>query len=195
MNNKLLGIIALIGAPFLAINTYLHVQHQSGQPPVYTTNSLSGFFDLLYISGWLCSIIALRQLNATSSDRFGQIMPKIMLITLGLADLWNVYEMILPNHNTWLYHALDMFWPISNVAMLGMGIAVIRGRQLPGWKRYVPLACGLWLPLTAICFLLPEKVGFHLSNVYTALAWTLLALVVLTSEEPQRGALDSVTLV
>ena len=183
MSNKLLGIVALIGAPFLAINTYIHVPDPAAH--VYNTDSLSGFLDLLYISGWLCSIIGLRRLGATGNDRFGRTIILVSLGTLILADIWNVYEMVLPNHDTLLYHILDMFWPISNVVMIGVGIAVIRAGKLTGWKRYIPLACGLWLPVTMMLWVTKDA-AFFLSNAYTAIAWTLLAFVVMTSKEPEQ---------
>lgn len=188
MNNKLLGILALIGAPFLCINTYIHVPDPNAH--VYITDSLSGFFDLLYISGWLCSILGLRRLGAMGTNRFGRIILPAILVSLILADIWNVYEMILPNHNTLLYHILDAFWPISNVVMIGVGIAVIRAKKLTGWKRYVPLMCGLWLPVTiAVSFGLNDY-AFLLSNLYTAIAWTLLAITVLTTKEPANEEAD-----
>lgn len=182
MNNKLLGLFALVGAPFLCINTYIHVPDPNAH--VYITDSLSGFFDLLYISGWLCSIIGLRRIGAMGTDRFGRIISIAILGSLMLADLWNVYEMILPNHNTVLYYALDSFWPISNVVMLGVGVAVIRAKKLTGWKRYVPLLCGLWLPITILASFTVGDVAFAISNGYTAVAWTLLAIIVLTSKVP-----------
>ncbi|RRB06642.1 hypothetical protein [Larkinella rosea] len=141
MNTKLLGIMALVGAPFLCINTYLHVQNHGGQL-VYHTTPLSGFLGILYISGWLCSIIGLRRLGATGADNFGRIISPLILSTLTLANSWNVYEMVLPDHNTLLYRLLDAFWPISNLVMIGVGIAVVRAGRLTGWKRFVPLACG-----------------------------------------------------
>ena len=166
MNNKTLGILALLGAPFLCINTYLHVPDPNAH--VYVTNSLSGLFDLLYISGWLCSIIGLRRLGATGNDRFGRIILPVILGTLALADSWNIYEIILPNHNTALHYFLDSFWPISNVVMIGVGIAVIRAGKLTGWKRYVPLLCGLWLPVTVLvsftldyAFLISKRLHDH----------------------------------
>ncbi len=181
MNNKVLGALALIGAPFLCINTYVHVPDPNAH--VYVTNSLSGLFDLLYISGWICSIIGLRRLGATGTDRFGPIILLVMLGTLALADLWNIYEMILPNHNTVLYYFLDSFWPISNVVMVGVGIAVIRAGKLTTWKRYVPLLCGLWLPVTILVSFTLKEYGFHISSAYTVTSWTLLAITILTSKE------------
>ncbi|GAB4022448.1 hypothetical protein [Spirosoma koreense] len=182
ITNKLLGTVALIGAPFLCINTYLHVPDPSAH--VYNTDSLSGFFDLLYISGWLCSLLALRRMGAMGHDRFGRIITLLSIGSLMLADTWNVYEIILPNHNTTLYYILDSFWPISNVVMLGVGVAVIRARKLTGWQRYVPFLCGLWLPLTILVSFTLTDYGFLISNAYTATVWTLLALVVLTNKEP-----------
>lgn len=188
MNNKQLGILALIGAPFLCINTYIHVPDPNAH--VYVTDSLSGFFDLLYISGWLCSIVGLRRIGAMGHDRFGRIITVLSLGSLILANIWNVYEMILPNHNTWLYYALDSFWPISNVVMIGVGIAVIRAKKLAGWKRYVPLLCGLWLPVTIAASFALGDMAFAISNGYTVVAWTLLAITVLTSQEAVSQKVD-----
>ncbi|MBD2751310.1 hypothetical protein [Spirosoma validum] len=182
MNNKLLGLFALIGAPFLCINTYIHVPDPNAH--VYITDSLSGFLDLLYISGWLCSMIGLRRIGAMGTDRFGRISTIAILGSLTLANLWNIYEMILPNHNTLLYYVLDSFWPISNVVMIGVGIAVIRARKLTGWKRYVPILCGLWLPITILISFTVGDMAFAISNGYTIIAWTLLAIIVLTSKVP-----------
>ncbi|GHB75378.1 hypothetical protein [Persicitalea jodogahamensis] len=178
MNTKVLGTLGLLGAPFLSFNTYLNVS-SSG---IYTTTPLSGFFDLFYITGWLCSMAGLQQLGAAGTDRLGRIIMPTVLVTLVLANLYNFYEIILPEHDTLLYRTLDLFWPISNLVMIGVGIAVIRARRLRGWKRYIPLMCGLWLPFTMLVWSkLPF--GFHLTNAHTALAWTLLALVVFTSHE------------
>lgn len=185
MNNKLPGLLALVGAPFLCIDAYVHAQNDGGQMS-YTATSLSGFFNLLYISGWLCSIIVLHRIGAIGANRFGRIITCTILVTLTLANCWNVYELILPAHNTLIYTLLDCFWPISNVVMIGVGIAVIRAGRLTGWKRYVPFACGLWLPLTILASFTLGDISFHLSNAYTALAWTLLAIVVLTGKEPTR---------
>ena len=191
MNNKVLGALALIGAPFLCINTYVHVPDPNAH--VYVTNSLSGLFDLLYISGWICSIIGLRRMGATGTDRFGRIILPVILGTLALANLWNIYEMILPNHNTTLYYFLDSFWPISNVVMIGVGIAVIRAGKLTTWKRYVPLLCGLWLPVTILVSFTLNDYAFLISNAYTATTWTLLAIVILTSKEPINEQADAYT--
>jgi hypothetical protein len=70
--------------------------------------------------------------------------------------------------------------------MAGVGIAVIAARGLPGWRRYVPLAAGLWFPFTVLCMALlgSWEAAKPASSLYTAVAWTVLAVVVLTTPAP-----------
>jgi hypothetical protein len=61
-----------------------------------------------------------------------------------------------------------------------VGITVIRAKVLAGWRRYVPLAVGLWFPLTMLGVVLVGRTSPYLFYVpyYSAIAWTLLALAV-----------------
>jgi hypothetical protein len=99
---------------------------------------------------------------------------------LGLANVSNLYQMLLPGHSSALFFALDAFWPLSNLAMVVVGIAVIGAKVLSGWRRYVPLAVGLWFPLTMLGVALVGRTSPYLFYVpyYSALAWMLLALAV-----------------
>lgn len=187
MNNKLLGSLALVGAPFLCVDMYLHA---SPDPNQFNTTSLSGLLELIYMLGWQCSIIGLWRLGATGQDRFGRIIVPLIMGTLTLANIWNIYVIILPNHNTLLYHILDLFWPISNLVMIGVGVAVIRAKKLTGWSRYVPLICGLWFPVTTLIGVAGVGAAFDISNIYTATAWSLLAVVILIHKEPSAYTRD-----
>jgi hypothetical protein len=99
---------------------------------------------------------------------------------MGLANVSNLYKLLLPDYASPLFFAFDLFWPLSNLAMVVVGIAVIRAKGLPGWRRYVPLAVGLWFPLTMLGVVLVGRTSPYLFYVpyYSAIAWTLLALAV-----------------
>ena len=64
--------------------------------------------------------------------------------------------------------------------MIVTGIAVLRANQLQGWHKWVPLIVGCWLPV----MLLLKGLGIenlYLAGFYSAIAWTLLAIVIYTA--------------
>lgn len=184
MNTKLLGGFALLGAPCLAIGLSLDALFGQALHAPWM-----GLWGILYISGWMASTIALRELgvfDATSrkARRIGHTLVRLLLVTLTLANILNVWEMVTPTYKPTLFYIVDLGWPLSNLLMLPIGIAVIRARQLDGWQRWVPLTVGLWLPIT----LLVKNVSAlrYLPLLYSAVAWTLLAVVVLLESARQQ---------
>jgi hypothetical protein len=180
MNNKTLGTLALIGAPFLALGGCLEEFYKPLNDSRFT-----GIWGVIYISAWMCSMIALRRMQATGKSRFGRIQLIVILCTLVLANLSNLYQILFPGEKTQLFWALDIFWPFSNLIMLVVGITVAVTGGLPGWRRYVPLAVGLWLPLALLSLQWFGRIPSVLvaGSLYSAVAWTLLALCVLTARQ------------
>ncbi|GAB3943144.1 hypothetical protein GCM10028805_08900 [Spirosoma harenae] len=182
MNHKLVGFFGLIGAPFLGISMHLmSINHPLADSWII---KLAGIF---YITGWMASMEGLRQLKATGNHRFGRVIIRLILITLTLANVYNVWELINPNESSVLYFILDMNWPLSNVLMLPVGIAALRARRLQGWGRWIPLAMSFWLPLA---LLLSKQYGMnspimHLTNVYSALMWSLMAITVMNARKQE----------
>ena len=176
MNVRILGIFALIGAPFLFIDT-LHNNFSITQ-----TSPYSGFFNMLYITGWMCSITALNQIGALGKGGFAKLVFVIQMFLLMMANGWNVYEWIQPNAGTRLYLFLDMFWPISNFFMLLTGITIACVGVLRGWARFTPLIVGCWLPLGIVLWALFTRTpGVLLTlSVYSAVCWSLMALSIIT---------------
>ncbi|WP_460970516.1 hypothetical protein [Spirosoma migulaei] len=190
MNHKILGLLGLIGAPTLGVGMYLESIHHPLASSWFVKT-----WGLLYISGWLSSMEGLRRLEATGSDRFGKTIIRVVLVTLCLANVYNVWEMIDPKSTSILYFIVDMNWPLSNLLMVAVGIAVLRARRLYGWQRWIPLFMGFWLPLA---FSLSKLVGLTssvmlISGAYSALAWSLLAITVLTTRvtEPRASGLSN----
>jgi hypothetical protein len=183
MKNRILGLIGMLGAPFLLIDYYIHGNGGGAQ---YEHTSLSGVFGLIYIFAWICSTIGLWRMKATGNSFFGVAILIALLITLTLASFWNIYEIIKPGAKTILYQVLDMFWPISNLVMLILGVNVLAARQLTGWQRLVPLAAGLWFPVS---ILVQKLLGNSETNLlvmgnYAAIAWILLGYMVFSYQEP-----------
>src|SRR5829696_5327581 len=109
MNNRTLGIIGIIGAPFLLVDVI------TGGFNPYSHSSQSGFFGFVYMIGWMCSLIALKRLGAFGNRSFGKAIFNFQMLLLILANGWNIYELLQPGAGTPLYTFLDLFWPISNL--------------------------------------------------------------------------------
>jgi len=181
MSNKLLGILALVGAPWLYLGFSLETLY-----PHLAEGWFTGVWGLLYISGWFCSVVVLHRLEVTGTNMFGKNILRVLMVTLVLANLSNLYQVISPNKSV-LFWVLDAFWPISNLVMLVVGLTVGATKKLAGWVRFVPLLVGLWVPLAMLTRLLPVGIPLpgNIVGLYSAFAWSLLAMVVLTTA-PQK---------
>ncbi|MDO1448130.1 hypothetical protein Q0590_17785 [Rhodocytophaga aerolata] len=188
MNNRILGLLAIVGAPFLLIDYCIHGQNGGGEQFEHT--SLSGIFSIIYISAWMCSMVGLKNMYAAGDTKNNNLWILIPIVTLSMANIWNVWETIQPGANTLLYHLLDAFWPISNIVMFFFGIRVIWVKKLQGWKRFVPLLVGLWLPLSIVLSLVAGLTvsSMLISGLYSAFAWAILGYVVFTSKPDNRLA-------
>lgn len=175
MNTRNLGIIALVCAPFLMIDSV----YNDLDP--YRRSTYSGLFNFIYMAGWICSLVALKKIKIFGPDKFSRWIYYIQLSFLILGEGWSIYEMLKPGASTPLYYFLDAFWPISNVCMFFTGGAILLKGNLKGWMRFVPFAVGCWLPLWTLCWaLFGRTVAVILAaNIYSALMWSLMAIVVI----------------
>jgi hypothetical protein len=177
MNTRTLGILGLIGAPFLLIDT------ANNGFALDQSSGISGLLNFLYTTGWMCSVIALNRMGAFGDKRFGKIVFWAQISCLVLADCWNIYEWMQPRAETTLYFILDAFWPIGNLCMLVSGITIAAQGVLKGWRRYVPLAVGLWLPIGLVLWAIFSRTPGMLlfSGIYSTLTWSLMAIGIITS--------------
>ncbi|WP_224996976.1 hypothetical protein [Cesiribacter sp. SM1] len=185
MKNRTLGTIALIGAPCL----FISFQFPSTTADAVGDSAISNAFGLLYLIGWMCSVTALHRMGATGNTFFGKALIPLLLVSLTIASISNIYAMILPQ-NTELYFYIDLFWPISNLLMFITGITVAAANKLKGWKRFVPLAVGIWFPLMVISMALIGRTpatGLAL-GLYAAFAWSGMAIMVMeTKGKPEKN--------
>lgn len=176
MNLKTLGLLAMAGAPFLLLSTWLQ--------PFFSfmhERQFYGAWSIIYVTAWMCSIRGLQLLQATGTNRWGKAILWIQLTALLLDNLSNLYQLLTPGADTSLFFVLDAFWPVSNALMLVTGITVVAAGRLRGFSRYTPLLAGLWLPLLVVCMNLfgrTETTGM-VTGIYSAIAWSLLAATIL----------------
>ncbi|HEV7332814.1 MAG TPA: hypothetical protein VGN63_17375 [Flavisolibacter sp.] len=183
MNNRTLGTLALAGAPFFLLSSFLQpyfsfLHHQQ----------FYGLWGTIYISAWMCSVAALQRLKATGEGRFGRILLWMQLSFLLLANFSNWIQLVMPGDRSLLFIVLDSFWPLSNLLMLVVGIKVVIENRLQGWRRFVPLLVGCWFPVMIICMNLFGRGGTTgtIAAVYSAIAWSILAVMVLFTGEKAR---------
>jgi hypothetical protein len=177
MNTKVLGIIAIICAPFL------YIDFATSLPNVTTWRT--GLFGFIYMIGWICSIVAFHRMKIFGKTRWAKIAVTVQLVLLTLAQVWNVWVMIGPDYSNVLFRVLDACWPLSNVWMLAIGITAVRAGRLQGWKRFVPLFAGLWFPITVIPAMTMGY--FFLAGPYSFAAFALLGFVVYKLEDKQEA--------
>ena len=173
MCNKVLGVVALICAPFFCID---FLDNQVNSTASWTT----GLYGFIYMLGWMASIIGLYRLKAAGSFPAAKAILILQFLFLLLAQAFNVDVLIHGSIYNELQTSLDPFWPISNGFMLVTGVAVLRANQLQGWHKWIPLITGFWLPT----LLLLRGFGiesFYFAGFYSAIAWTLLAVVIYTA--------------
>lgn len=174
MCNKILAVFALVCAPFLCVD---FLENQANTTDSWTT----GLYGFIYMSGWMASVIGLYRLNATGPRIWGKLILIIQLLLLATAQVFNIDVIIHGGVNNELQRNLDASWPASNACMLVTGIAVVRANQLQGWHKWIPLLIGCWLPVLLIL----NAIGFrnlYFAGFYSAVGWTLLAIVVYTSK-------------
>ena len=182
MNFKLTGTVAIICAPFLLVDFATSVQN--------VNTWKTGLFGLIYMLGWICSIVALKRMEILGKTKWANIAFTIQLSLLTLAQVWNIWVMFGSNYENLLFQILDMCWPLSNVWMLVIGITAVRARKLQGWKRFVPLVVGLWFPITVIPAVTMGY--FVLAGPYSAIAFALLGLVVYKAGEDEQNVVTAV---
>ena len=167
--------LALVGASIMFLQGAAY-QFRPGDPDQFW-----GATELLYVVGWMSSIVALMRLNATGRSIGGQLILGVQLVGLTLAAAESVLIAIVPtpDQSTLLYQVTDIAWPLSHTFMLVVGIAVLVARVLPGWQRVTPLLCGLVLPLSFLTALVAGDLGVRVVfAVGTAVTFALLGWAV-----------------
>jgi hypothetical protein len=171
MNNRVLGTIAIICAPALLVEAILL---QGGENALIT-----GIASMVFMAGWICSNTAMRRMRAAGVGKWGRTALLIQLLGLVLAFAFGFFEATgLLSRESLVFNVTDIAWPLSMLWMLVVGITVVVAKRLSGWHRFVPLLCGLWLPIGMVAMVAfgddSGLVGFGLAAIF----WTALGYVV-----------------
>lgn len=186
MKKKLYGILALTGAPFLCIDMVTGAKF-----PDFAESApwFSGFAGLLYITGWLASMENLRQASDKGRHDFSWYAIRIVMFTLIIADVSNIWAIISTARPT-LFYILDAGWPVSHLLMFPVAWVVFKGSILKGYRQFLPLLMGLWFPV----FMLAGRndLALYSGGAYSSIVWALFAIA--TMQANARPHLSYVSL-
>ena len=171
MNNRTLGLVAVICAPALLVEGLLLA---GGENAVIT-----GVASMVFMAGWICANTGMRRMQAAGNGRWGRAVLLVQLVGLVLAFMFGLFMATgLLGRGSIVFAITDAAWPLSMLWMLVVGIAVIAAGRLEGWRRFVPVLCPFWLLVAIGGSVAFGDLGGHIGAGYAALTWALLGLVV-----------------
>lgn len=180
--NHLAGTIGMIFSPMLLVSLIIDIfltdiPHRA---------QISSAFQLLYLSGWMCSAVGIRAQRAAGKGIGGGIIFVVQIIGLLLAMGLNVIEISQANPDSTglIYQITDAAWPLSHLFMLVVGVAVVRAKIWRGWRRVTPFVCGSALLLMIpFALLLGQAKSAPVFGLLTTIGFMSLAYAVKTSSE------------
>jgi len=177
---KILGIIGIIGAPWMLIDFI-----NNGLYDRFVMTSASGARNLIFMTGWICSVLGLYKIHQPAMGKGQKIIFIIQLVLLCLANIWNIAEIINPLSTSQMVLLLNFSWPLGGLFMIVTGIAVIKANQMNGWKKYMALLTGFWFPQTLVMAWcnLESLNAIMLSGIYAAISFGLLGFSLIAGSE------------
>lgn len=186
MNLRRLGIVTMLCAPAILVEALLNgFQRVEGTQ----ANPFGPYLYLLFALGWFCGMLGLQQMRAAGKSTLSKIIVTLPLVTLPLAMLQSVLDLVSFNDTSVIYMVTDLAWPLSMLLTLIVGVNVLFTGTLKGWQRFVPFFCGLALPTSMVLGLIFGETAMAMSfPLHTALGWLLLGLCVYAQPQVMRGA-------
>ncbi|MFI0354975.1 hypothetical protein [Actinomadura sp. 9N407] len=171
---RLAGLVLAAGAAAWAVGTVIVGDKVS--EGIVLTDTVTG---MGYVAGLFCLVLVVLSTRATG-PRKGRAIPIALLVMLPGAFLFNLislghqgktYEELPP----WLM-AVDACWPLANLTMLVLGVAVAKVGVYRGFLRWQFLFCGLWLPVSMAGQAIGGSASAYVSAVWLLATYTILGL-------------------
>jgi hypothetical protein len=168
---------ALVLAALMQIVLGIPLAHlQAETPPSAAIVALNSLSHLLLMVG----LAGLARSGATAQARLGTV-------GLGLSQLG--FAVIVVAELSWLFEsaATEVLFGVGTlVLMVGLtlaGVAVLRAGRWRGWRRFTPLACGVYIGLIVLpAFALPGYASNYAIGIW-GVCWLLLGLALRAERE------------
>ncbi|WP_350241117.1 hypothetical protein [Deinococcus sonorensis] len=179
---KTLGFITLLTSPAMTLEAARHGFHKVANE---NTDPVGALLYGLFSVGWLCGVLGLRYLRATGTGKAARWLLNVLAITVTLAVLQSIMDLLKVPTGHPIYMVTDLAWPLSMLLTLIVGIAAVFARQLPGWTRLVPLFMGAFIPIMVVQGALGLDLPY-LFDAHTVLAWSLLGITLLSAASAEK---------
>jgi hypothetical protein len=138
----------------------------------------SGVFQL----GALALLLIMRATRATGMTRAGRWILNAEIVAMVLAIAWTIPYLFDANRpSNLLITVLDVFWPLSMVGLIAVGVMVFHARRWPSPVRYLPLVASLIIPVDIVVALLGVDpwAEIVIRSAYLSVSYTLLGAAVI----------------
>jgi len=176
----------MLGAPMLFVEVVVFVtsDHPNRNSP------LVGITGLLYLAGWICSLVALRRLGVLGPSVAARTVYWIQIGLIATAAMLSTQELLYGSAEKLPLPVLDLAWPLSHTFMLVTGGFAIASDVWKGWRRVAPFLPGLKIPLLLTLMALGAGNGQGLAGsiqaTWASFAFLLLGYAVFTSSDRPR---------
>ena len=177
---RILGMLGIISS--LAILPYMLKSNVDSTQPTLVTSLLGLIFQL----GCLCSALGLFQMHAAGNGIAGKIILLIQMTLHALAAIFQVLEYQQLGAGSLFWTITDIGWPLGFLFMLITGGAVAWAGQWTGWRRFVPVLCGLPIVIAGLAGgVTSEQVATLLFPGLLTIAYLLLGFALFSYNEDE----------
>ncbi|MEU8271549.1 hypothetical protein AB0B89_30860 [Sphaerisporangium sp. NPDC049002] len=162
---RVAGLLLAVGAAAWA--TGIVVVGDKIKEGIQTLDTVTGMLFVVGVFALVWVVLATRG----TGRRWGRVVPWGLLVLLPGAFLLNALSFGYATHDDLplALMILDACWPLSQLGMLALGVAVAVTGRYEGLTRWLPLLAGLWFPVSVVA----EIFGGSVVSTYVSAAWLL----------------------
>lgn len=171
---RLLGVLVALGGVLWGMAWVVSPSEEGSNSQVEIW--ASGVFQL----GLLGLLAVMWFSHATGLSRTPRGVLAAEVVALLLAIAWTAPYLFDANRpTTGVLVVLDVFWPLSMVGLIIVGVMVARAARWPAPLRYLPLVASLLIPVDIAIAWAPDDVRNAVMGAYLAASYGLLGIATL----------------